>query len=60
MKNAYIIGKQIYLRHPTEDDLNGNWYEWFSDEETTKFLESRFWPNSRESQLAFYNSLQKT
>jgi len=57
MKNPYIIGKQIYLRHPIREDVEGEWYEWFSDEETTKFLESRFWPNSKESQLKFYNSL---
>ena len=58
MYNPYIVGKQIYLRHPTEDDVQGKWHEWFSDEETMKFLESRFWPNSKESQLAYYNSLQ--
>ncbi|HJO61667.1 MAG TPA: GNAT family protein [Desulfobacterales bacterium] len=58
MYNPYIVGKQIYLRHPTEEDVRGKWHEWFSDEETTKYLESRFWPNSKESQLAFYNSLQ--
>ena len=57
MYNPYIVGKQIYLRHPTEDDVQGKWHEWFSDEETTKFLEARFWPNSKESQLVFYNSL---
>jgi len=57
MYNPYIVGKQIYFRHPTKKDVQGKWHEWFSDEETTKFLESRFWPNSKESQLAFYNSL---
>jgi len=58
MYNPYILGKQIYLRHPTEEDVQGRWHEWFSDEETTKFLELRFWPNSKESQRDFYNSLQ--
>ena len=51
-------GKKIYLRHPIEEDVQGKWHEWFSDEETTKFLDARFWPNSKEMQLAFYNSLQ--
>jgi [ribosomal protein S5]-alanine N-acetyltransferase len=35
----------------------GKWYEWFSDEELTKYMSDRYWPNSKESQLEFYNSL---
>lgn len=58
MYNPYMVGKQIYLRHPIEEDVQGKWHEWFSDEEITKFLDARFWPNSKEMQLAFYNSLQ--
>ena len=58
MYNPYMEGKQVYLRHPIEEDVQGKWHEWFSDEETTKFLDARFWPNSKEMQLAFYNSLQ--
>tara|TARA_B100001142_G_C14248863_1_gene622400 strand:+ start:677 stop:1237 length:561 start_codon:yes stop_codon:yes gene_type:complete len=57
MHNPYIVGKKIYFRHPIKEDLNGKWHEWFSDEETTKYLESRFWPNSIESQKIFYDSL---
>jgi RimJ/RimL family protein N-acetyltransferase len=57
MYNPYIIGKQIYLRHPTEEDAKGKWHEWLSDENTAKFLDTGFWPNSKELQLDFYNSL---
>ncbi len=52
-----MVGKQIYLRHPTEEDVQGRWHEWFSDEEITKFMGDRFWPNSKEAQLEFYKSL---
>ena len=38
MNNPYLVGKHVYLRHPTKQDVEGKWYEWFSDEETTKFL----------------------
>ena len=58
MYNPYIVGNQIYLRHPTEEDVHGKWHEWLSDEETTKFLDARFWPNSKEMQSNFYNSLE--
>jgi len=57
MYNPYKIGKRIYLRHPTEEDVQGKWHEWFSDEEITKFMVDRFWPNSKEAQLEFYKSL---
>ena len=57
MYNPYIIGKLVYLRHPTEEDALGNWHEWFSDEETTKYLSDRYWPNCIENQLEFYRSL---
>ena len=60
MYNPYKIGKQIYLRHPNEEDVNGKWHEWFSDEETTKYLSQRFWPNSKEAQLDFYRSLKSS
>jgi RimJ/RimL family protein N-acetyltransferase len=56
MNNPYIVGKHIYLRHPTEADVLGGWHEWFSDEETTKYIGDRYWPNSREAQLEFYQS----
>jgi len=57
MYNPYIEGKQIYLRHPTEEDVESKWHEWFSDEDTTANLVDRYWPNSQESQRRFYQSL---
>lgn len=57
MYNAFVTGKFVYLRHPTEEDVYGKWHEWFSDEETTKYLMVSFWPNSKEEQLNFYRSL---
>jgi RimJ/RimL family protein N-acetyltransferase len=59
MKNPYIVGKHVYLRHPSEEDALGKWHEWFSDEETTKYLSDRYWPNCLENQLEFYRSLLK-
>jgi len=58
MYNPYMIGKNVYLRHPTEEDVLGRWHEWFSDEETCKYLGDRFWPNSKEAQLDFWKSLK--
>ena len=58
MYNPYMVGKLIYLRHPTEEDALGRWHEWFSDEETTKYLGECFWPNTKEAQLDFLKSLE--
>jgi RimJ/RimL family protein N-acetyltransferase len=57
MLNPYISGKSVYLRHPTEEDALGKWHEWFSDEETTKYIVDQYWPNSVEGQLAHYRTL---
>ena len=56
MKNPYSIGKQIYLRAPERDDLDGNWYEWLSDPEITQFLADRSWPNNKDKQKSFFES----
>ena len=60
MKNPYAIGKTIYLRAPSADDIQGNWYQWFSDPEVTQYLGDRFWPNTKESQAVFFESIKST
>ena len=58
MLNPYAIGKKIYLRAPIEDDVTGNWYQWLSDPEITAFLGERWWPNTIDNQLSFFNSIK--
>ena len=60
MKNPYTIGKKVYLRHPTIQDAEGAWHEWLSDEETTRWLGLRNWPNSVEKQKEFYEKSIQT
>ena len=57
MYNPYVIGKKVYMRHPIEEDVEGKWHEWFSDEETTKYLVERYWPNSKERQYEFFKNI---
>ena len=56
MYNAYASGDLVYLRHPTLDDVEGPWHEWLSDEELTRWLGERHFPNSKEKQLEFFRS----
>jgi ribosomal-protein-alanine N-acetyltransferase len=60
MLNPYAIGKAIYLRAPTVEDVEGKWYQWFSDPDVTQFLGDRFWPNTKRDQLKFFESLNDT
>lgn len=60
MYNPYSVGTHIYLRHPTLEDVEGPWHEWLSDEETTRWLGIRYWPNTVESQREFYESSLKS
>ncbi|MFC4313391.1 GNAT family N-acetyltransferase [Steroidobacter flavus] len=54
MYNPYVVGKRIYLRHPTAADVEGRWHEWLSDEETTRWLGVQYWPNCVENQREYY------
>jgi len=60
MYNPYTVGSHVYLRHPTIEDVEGSWHEWLSDEETTRWLGMRYWPNTVENQREFYNSSLKS
>lgn len=53
MYNPYVSGKTVYLRHPTIEDAEGSWHEWFSDENTTRWMSLRTFPNSLEKQKIF-------
>lgn len=59
MINPYAVGKKIYLRAPTIEDAQGDWYQWFSDLETTKFLGARYLPNTLNQQLEYLEYSQK-
>ena len=60
MYNPYMEGKQVYLRHPIEEDVQGKWHEWFSDEEITRYMPERYWPNSKEKQYEFYKTISSS
>lgn len=53
--DIFLEGKHVILKVLTEDDIhNSNWYGWFNDEETTKFMQKHYFPNTKEAQLEFY------
>lgn len=44
----FIEGERLYLREVRLADVNENYYRWMNDPDVTKYLESRFYPNSME------------
>ena len=44
--SPFLSGRRLYLREVRPEDANDNYYRWMSDPEVTRFLESRFFPNS--------------
>jgi RimJ/RimL family protein N-acetyltransferase len=50
MNNSYFIhGERIYLREVRVSDVNESYYRWMNNPEITRYLESRFRPNSLDS-----------
>jgi RimJ/RimL family protein N-acetyltransferase len=56
MYNPYAVGRRVYLRHPTPQDVEGRWHQWFSDEETLLWLPLQYWPSSVERQREHYQA----
>jgi ribosomal-protein-alanine N-acetyltransferase len=60
MINSYATGKSLYFRAPTTADVQGGWHEWFSDPELMQYLADRWWPNTVEAQMQFYESTRNS
>lgn len=45
---SFLVGRRICLREVRPADVNENYYSWMNDPEVTRYLESRFYPNSVE------------
>ena len=57
MKNAFIIGKQIYLRALEEEDLEGNYLKWLNDPEVTSYMTTGLFPQTKRMLKDFYDKI---
>ena len=55
--DMFISGDGIYLRAPTEGDLDG-WYRWLNDSAVTRFLNKGFFPNTHEKQKVYFERIR--
>lgn len=46
MKTPFIIGEDVYLRGITEEDIRGNYFQWFNDQEVCAFNSHGVFPNN--------------
>ncbi len=60
MNVPFLNGKDIYLRELRVSDLEGNWYQWFNDEEVTRFQNKGVFPNTREKQQAYFEKISNS
>ena len=58
--DVFIPGELVDLAIPTAKFAAcSSWYSWFNDKNITKFLEQGAYPNSSDSQLAFFNNISQ-
>lgn len=53
MKSRFITGERVYLREVRPSDVGEAYYAWMNDPEVTRYLESRFYPQSLEGLREF-------
>lgn len=56
--DIFIQGENVDLCIPTEEfALKSDWYSWFNNKKITKYLEHGVYPNTKEDQKKFLNSI---
>ena len=58
ISDAFLAGEVVYLRPPKDSDIE-NWYRWFNDKKTTRFLGQGAYPNTLEKQREYMISAEK-
>ena len=54
LHHPYLLGTKIYLRGLERADITGNWFQWFNDQEVTRYMTNGAFPNSVEGITRFY------
>lgn len=57
MHKKFLESEKIYLREVRESDVTDEYYEWINDPEINQFLETRFYPRSKNDILNFVKKM---
>lgn len=58
MRLPFLVGKKLYLRVLTPEDINEKYLSWLNDAECVKFMRHRVFPSTFKSLEEFINSRQ--
>lgn len=53
MKHPFLIGRVVYLRALEREDLTGNYFQWFNDQEVCRHNSHGRFPNNMEKMEAY-------
>lgn len=60
MEIPFLEGDGFILRELRENDLEGNWYNWFNDSRVTTYQDKKIFPNTREKQRKYFEILAES
>jgi len=60
MHHPFLVGERIYLRALEQNDLLGNYFQWFNDSEVCAFNSYAIFPNSMNKMQNYLNYLKDT
>ncbi len=53
MKHPFLLGNKVYLRALEKEDISGNYFQWFNDQEVCRFNSHGRFPNNMEKMEAY-------
>ncbi len=56
MKNAFLVGEQVYLRPLEEGDLTDDYLKWLNDPEVTSHMSAGLFPQTKASLKSYFDS----
>ena len=55
--DVFIKGERVDLVVLSEELIEiTNWYNWFNDEENTRFMQKHYFPNTKQMQLEYFKN----
>lgn len=57
MKNPFWVGKRIYFRGIEKSDLGKNYFQWFNDQDVTRYMYNGMFPNTAKRMKEFYQEV---
>lgn len=60
LHHPFLIGDKCYLRGIEENDLCGNYFQWFNDQNVTQFMSNGAFPNSTKKMKHFLEHISSS